>query len=136
MENENRIKLGHKLYVARTIKNLKQKHVADMLGVNQSQYQKVEAGTAGVKPPVLLKLCRILGTEYAECIHILAGGQYEIEFEERIPAEDINMYQRNKRMENLLLDERKKSAKMKSKYKEQIAGLETNVYGLYKDGVF
>jgi transcriptional regulator with XRE-family HTH domain len=67
--------LGAKFLLARKAKNITQQYIAKQIGIDQSQYQRIESGQLGIKTDKLIALCYCLDLDLEDLMEFRVHKQ-------------------------------------------------------------
>ncbi len=129
LSSEQRKILGIKLQFARLVKGVRQDQVADLLGMSQSFYSKIENGTRGeLTLSQLFLCCKFFEISFKDCLEICIGVHA---WNNTGLPQDISSNEYLKKMNRIRKtaeEEFMKKDEMIRKLKRQIERLERNGY--------
>ena len=91
----DRVEIGNRIFTARKNKDLSQKSVSEVIGINQSAYSKIELGKNNITLPTLFKLCEVLDISVAWILGI--NSESDFTADEQIEIEKYKRYLIDKR---------------------------------------
>ena len=91
----DRVEIGNRIFVARKNKDLSQKSVSKIIGMNQSAYSKIELGKNNITLPTLFRLCETLDVSIVWILGL--GFETDLTIDEQMEIEKYKKYLISKR---------------------------------------